>query len=162
MNKVFLLIGGNLGDRKQNLDLAVFNISKTVGKIKKRSAIYESKAWGKTDQPDFLNQVILLESKNNANEILNKILKIETNMGRNREEKWAERLIDIDILFFNDAIIETENLKIPHPLIQERMFALKPMAEIDTNFIHPILNKTISELIENCKDELFVEIYKGN
>jgi len=154
MNKVFLLIGGNIGDRKQHLDTARKYLEQCCGKISKCSSIYETAAWGKTDQADFLNQALELETELNAKDLMKEILKIESKMGRERNEKYNARTIDIDILFFNDEIIDEPGLIIPHPQLQHRRFVLIPLNEIAPKVVHPVLKKNISELLEHCKDNL--------
>jgi len=119
-----------LDNREKNLSSAIELINKQIGTIIKKSSIHKTKAWGKTDQPDFLNMVIKIETKLDPQKLLKQCLSIENELGRIRKEKWGERIIDIDILYFNDLIINDENLKIPHPLIQEREFVLKPLNEI--------------------------------
>lgn len=157
MNNVFLLLGSNLGDRQLLLQTAVTEIAGRVGSVLKESALYETESWGKTGEPDYLNQVIFLKTELSANNVLNKVLEIETDMGRKRYEKWGSRLIDIDILFYNDEIIRQSGLEIPHPELHNRRFTLEPMAEIAPNFIHPLLNKTIAELKKDLTDNLVVK-----
>lgn len=154
---IFLLLGTNLGDRLDNLRIARSEIEVHVGKILVTSSIYHTSAWGKTDQPDFYNQVVRLDSTRNSQEILKEILSIEERMGRKRFEKWGARLIDIDILFVGDAQIDTPSLKVPHPEIANRKFTLVPLADIARDFVHPSLQKKISDLLEECPDHLPVE-----
>jgi len=156
MNKLFLITGGNIGDRKKNLETAAALINRRVGKITKLSKIYETDAWGKRDQPSFYNQVLAIESEFSAREILTAILKIEEEMGRKRTVKNAARIIDIDILFFNDEIVNEQNLVIPHPEIINRRFVLSPLNEIAPQVIHPVFKKTIHQLLLLCKDQLKV------
>ena len=153
---IFLLLGTNLGDKKKNLDLAKIQITKSVGKVTKLSRIYETAAWGKTDQPSFYNQVLKVTSNLKPQELLNKLLDIEANLGRVRLEKWGERLIDIDILYFGSIIITSQRLTIPHPEIHNRRFTLEPLAEIANDFVHPALNKSSEELLLICQDPLAV------
>jgi 2-amino-4-hydroxy-6-hydroxymethyldihydropteridine diphosphokinase len=157
MNKAYLLIGGNMGNRQQNLGRAV-DLLGGPGTVLRRSGLYETAAWGKTDQPSFLNQAILLETSLTARELLQAVLSIEETMGRRREEKYGPRIIDIDILFYDAAIVEEPGLVIPHPEIQNRRFALEPMQEIAAGLKHPLLKKTISELLKACPDQL--EVHK--
>jgi 2-amino-4-hydroxy-6-hydroxymethyldihydropteridine diphosphokinase len=161
MNKVFLLLGGNLGDRPANLERAKHFLSELVGRIINYSSIYETASWGNTDQPDFLNQVLLLETKLTAEQVMEQILFIENKLGRVRKEKNASRVIDIDILFFNEEVIETENLTVPHPQIQNRNFVLHPLNELAPQFMHPSLKKTIHELLLNGNDTLAVNLYRS-
>src|SRR5215211_2630893 len=115
MNKAYLLLGGNIGDRLANLGKAKQFLEKKVGKIVVYSSVYETAPWGNIDQPDFLNQVLLIETELSADQITKQILFIESTLGRVRTEKNASRIIDIDILFFNEEIIETEDVIVPHP-----------------------------------------------
>ena len=156
MNKIYLLTGGNIGDRKKNVETAAALIQKEIGSIVGSSKIYETEAWGITNQASFYNQVLFIESKFSAKEILQKILKIEEEMGRVRTIKNAARLIDIDILFFNDEVIHEPNLNVPHAEMVNRRFVLTPLNELAPNLVHPVLNKSIHYLLANCKDELKV------
>lgn len=158
MNLAYLLIGGNLGDRIENLASARSLVENKVGKIARASSIYETAAWGITEQPNFLNQVLLVETKLSAEKALQRILAIENKMGRIRTQKNASRIIDIDILFFNNEIIKQEDLTIPHPEIQNRKFALVPMNEIAPGMVHPIFKKSIKNLLSTSKDKLEVKL----
>lgn len=158
MNTAYLLLGGNLGNRKQNLQKALLLIEKRAGGCTKKSMIYLTKAWGNELQPDFYNQAVCIETSLKPKELLACLLKIEEALGRQRNgDKWQARTIDIDILFYNDARIDDPELKIPHPFIQERRFVLLPMNEIAENFFHPVLKKNIQQLLNECKDPLEVE-----
>ncbi len=159
MNRAYLLTGGNLGDRNQNLTTAREFISKQCGEIIAASSLYETAAWGNTDQPAFLNQALEIVTSLNARQLIRRLLKVETMMGRVREEKYGPRIIDIDILLFNDEKHNYQLLKLPHPEMQNRRFALLPLAEIAPDIVHPVLNKTITELLKECKDELSVKKY---
>ncbi len=152
----FLLLGGNLGDRKSNLEKAALLIEKKIGIITAKSALYETKPWGKTDQPDFFNQVVVLETEQNPELILKSALTIEQEMGRVRIEKWGARLIDIDLLYVGHQILNSKNLTLPHPGIAERRFVLEPLAELAPDFIHPALKKSHRQLLAECKDSLTV------
>lgn len=153
----YLLLGGNLGDRKKNLELAIQLLNDEAGKVSAISSIYETAAWGIAEQPDFLNQAIRLETSLSALELLDKMLEIEKKLGRIRKEKWGERLIDIDLILFDEEIINIENrLQVPHPHMQNRKFVMKPLAEIAPNAYHPVLKKTISDIFENISDTLQV------
>jgi len=159
MNKAFLLIGANVGNREKNLDTAKKLIEQHCGVIRNSSSIYETAAWGKTDQPSFLNQVLEIETELNAKQLMRSILKLEGLMGRERKEKYGPRIIDIDILLFNDEQYDYSFLKIPHPEIQNRRFALIPLAEIAPDLRHPVLKKSILQLLKVCRDELSVKKY---
>lgn len=146
---VYLLLGSNLGNRKEILDKALELITKKIGIIISQSEDYETKPWGVTNQPDFLNLAIGIHTNLKPLEILKQTQAIENQLGRVRKEKWGARLIDIDIMFYENEIIDEPNLKVPHPLMQERDFALIPLAEIVPNLVHPVLGKTILELLES-------------
>lgn len=159
MNGIYLLLGSNLGNSFETLGLAATQIEKYVGEIVGSSGVYKTKAWGIENQPDFLNRVIEINSELSPGEMLKQINIIESNLGRVRFEKWHERIIDIDILYFGNKIIDTPNLQIPHPENQNRKFVMVPMAELAPDFIHPILGKSQNYLLENCKDPLGVELW---
>lgn len=157
MKKItFLLLGTNLGDRKKNLSIARNAIEVSVGTILKASSIYQTAAWGKTDQPEFLNQALEVQTSLSPEEVLAEILKIEYTMGRRRDQRWAERIIDIDILLFEKEMISSTALKIPHPELAGRRFALAPLAEIAGGVTHPVLQLTIQEVLAQCPDLLEV------
>lgn len=160
MNRVYMQLGSNLGDREGYLKQSHDMLMDEIGVIIKKSSIYESSPWGVENQGAFLNQVVLLETAVKPFNLLDMILNIEKEMGRVRIEKWGERIIDIDILFYNNEIIETNSLCIPHPYISKRRFVLTPLQEIGENYIHPILQKTINELLIECLDEEKVSIYE--
>lgn len=156
MNKAYLLIGGNMGDRKGFLATACAEIGKACGKLLQQSSLYETAAWGKEDQEAFLNQALELETPLDAETLLQNLLVIEEKLGRKRDIRYGPRIIDIDILFFNHIIIESEGLTIPHPQVQNRRFALEPLNEIAPDYIHPVLQKNISQLLAKCPDKLDV------
>jgi 2-amino-4-hydroxy-6-hydroxymethyldihydropteridine diphosphokinase len=157
MNHAYLLIGGNEGDRVKYLQHASDYISGHFGKIIQQSSVYETAAWGKTDQPNFLNQVLLISTALDAPSLMQQILLAEKKMGRSRNEKYSPRIIDIDILFFNEEIINQSQLVIPHPEIQNRKFVLVPMNQIAPDLIHPVLHKSINTLLKECTDKLDVK-----
>jgi 2-amino-4-hydroxy-6-hydroxymethyldihydropteridine diphosphokinase len=154
MNKAYLLIGGNMGDRLANLEMAKLAIYQEIGPILLSSSMYETAAWGKEDQPAFLNQALLIETNLIAHDLMMALLAIEKKMGRIRQEHLGPRTIDLDIIFFNEQIIDSANLTIPHPQMQKRNFVLSPLKEIAPNFIHPILKKSITQLLTDCEDPL--------
>ena len=161
MNDIYLLTGGNLGDRLQNLTAAQKLIERNAGLVVKVSGIYETAAWGFTEQASFLNQVLCIHSNLDPTKLLHCLLQIELELGRIRVEKMGPRLIDIDILFYDDQVISTAELVVPHPRIQERRFVLTPLNEIAPDFTHPVLQKTVKQLLDNCSDELEVIKYMG-
>jgi 2-amino-4-hydroxy-6-hydroxymethyldihydropteridine diphosphokinase len=159
MNRAFLSTGGNMGEREKNLATARELLDRYCGTIIKTSSIYETDAWGKKDQPAFLNQALELYTALNARQLMRRILKVEKLMGRIRNEKYGPRVIDIDILLFNDEKHNYHFLKLPHPHIQIRKFVLVPLTEIAAEIIHPVFKKPVSELLEACPDELEVKKY---
>ena len=159
-SNIYILLGSNLGDREQHLSKAREKIQKAGCAITRTSSIYQTSPWGKTNQPDFLNQVICITTKFNALELLGILLQIETALGRIRSEKWGERTIDIDILFYDNQVIAREDLTIPRPGISSRRFTLVPLCEIAAEFIHPVLQENLKTLLEKCPDLSLVEKFK--
>ena len=157
MNKLYLLFGSNLGNSKAQLTKARQHIEKLIGPVTRQSSLYTTAAWGNTKQPDFLNQVISVETKLTAAQTMQTILNIEKKMGRLRTVKNAPRIIDIDILFFNKEIIDLKYLIIPHPQIQNRRFVLVPLNQLSPNLKHPVLKKTVHQLLTHCPDNLNVK-----
>jgi len=157
MNKAYLLMGGNIGNREKNLARAITLLNENCGTVVAHSSIYETAAWGNTDQQDFLNQAILLETQLSAEHLMSSLLQVEEIMGRKRNEKFGPRTIDLDILLFNDEVHHTAHIKIPHPELHNRRFALAPLAEIAENRVHPVLKKTIAELLIETTDKLPVK-----
>ena len=159
MNTTYLILGGNKGNKLQNLEKALQLIAEKVGVIVKKSDIFATEAWGNTDQPDFLNQVLCVQTYMLAVDLLKKVISIEQMFGRVRnQEKWMERTMDIDILFYNDEIINTSDLTIPHPLLQERKFVLVPMVQLAPMLVHPVFKKNIKTLLSECQDKLEVAL----
>jgi 2-amino-4-hydroxy-6-hydroxymethyldihydropteridine diphosphokinase len=157
MNRnIYLLLGTNLGDRALNLDLARKEIT-VFSQIMATSSIFKTEAWGKTDQPAFYNQVLEIATDLSPQDLLKKILATESAIGRIRDEKWGPRLIDIDILFYQNEVIEQVDLIIPHVGIPYRRFTLLPLQEIAPLLVHPVIKKNISTLLEECTDTLAVE-----
>jgi 2-amino-4-hydroxy-6-hydroxymethyldihydropteridine diphosphokinase len=157
MSLAYLLLGSNLGNKEENIRLAVKHLKK-FGKVKKHSAIYETEPWGFFDERNFFNMALSLETSLKPFELLSEILKIELSIGRKRQTKqWVAREIDIDILFFDNLIINEEYLTIPHPRLINRRFALVPLKEIAARFIHPVYGKNIAELLKECPDDSDVE-----
>ncbi|MCA5004475.1 2-amino-4-hydroxy-6-hydroxymethyldihydropteridine diphosphokinase [Sphingobacterium bovistauri] len=156
MNDIYILLGANLGNPRLQLQKAKELLSEKIGTLLKASSLYQSEAWGVEDQPLFLNQVLLFQTTYSPHQSLTICQEIENELGRVRKEKWGARMIDIDILYYNDAIIESTALTIPHPYIQDRKFTLQPLCEIANNYKHPKLNVSNEELLLNCIDNLNV------
>jgi len=160
MKIVYLGIGTNLGNREENLKQAVAKIEEYVGPVLKSSSIYQTAPWGFQSEDEFLNMVVKVETTLTPSGLLGRLLMIESLLGRVRGEKrYSSRLIDIDILLYENLIVEELSLKIPHPLLQDRKFVLVPLCEIAGELIHPVLNKSISELLEICGDKSEVRKY---
>ncbi len=157
MNQAYLLIGGNMGNRPDNLVNAKKLLEEECGSIKKESSIYETAAWGINDQPAFLNQALLLQTNFSVTELMTCILNVEKQLGRIRKEKFGPRLIDIDIIFFNHEIYSDSLVTVPHPEMHKRRFVLTPLTEIAEQVIHPILQKSCFDLLCDCEDELIVK-----
>jgi len=151
---VLLSIGSNLGNKKKNLQKAIFQISDYIGKISALSSIYSSPSWG-FDSDDFLNACIKLETDFVPHEVLERLMYIEKEMGRERtlDQGYKSRSIDLDIIYYNHEIINSEDLTIPHPRMQERRFVLRPLADIAPQFYHPVLNKDTRNLLQECRDK---------
>lgn len=158
MNTAFLLTGGNLDNRFLNLQRACKLIQQNCGVISAQSSVYQTAAWGFTEQPDFYNQALQLQTTFSPEELMQTLLSVEEKMGRKRNIKLGPRIIDVDILLMNDFIINSLLITVPHPRLAERRFALTPLAEIAANIIHPVLHKSIKELLAECKDNL--PVYK--
>jgi 2-amino-4-hydroxy-6-hydroxymethyldihydropteridine diphosphokinase len=157
---IYLSLGSNLGDRLANLRNAITNLSPRVSPIM-QSPVYETRPWGYSDQPDFLNQVIKANTSLDPLELLEFFKDTEVMMGRKETFRFGPRLIDLDILFYDDLILETPTLTLPHPRISERAFILIPLADIAPELYHPVLNKTIQQLITGM-DTSSVELYQSS
>ncbi|HEY8396300.1 MAG TPA: 2-amino-4-hydroxy-6-hydroxymethyldihydropteridine diphosphokinase [Flavihumibacter sp.] len=154
MHIAYLLLGGNLGNREIQLRQAKMELERRTGRITGQSSLYETAAWGNRDQPSFLNQAVELETELPATELMSRILEIEKDLGRKRQGLYGPRTIDIDILLYDDEIHVTDHLRVPHPRLPERRFALEPLAELIPSYLHPVLKKTISGLLNDCADPL--------
>jgi 2-amino-4-hydroxy-6-hydroxymethyldihydropteridine diphosphokinase len=161
MDDVYLLLGSNLGERERWLEQAREQISDQVGEIVKCSGLYETASWGIASQPDYINQVLLVKTELAPRMVLERALEIEKALGRRREEKWGSRIIDIDILFYGDKVIQEDGLTIPHPHLQQRRFVLVPLKEIAPELKHPVFKKTITSLYSDLTDTLSVRQIKS-
>lgn len=150
---LYLLLGANLGDRVQTLRRATNFIAERVGKVVRQSGLYETAPWGVADQPVFLNQVLAVQTKLKPETVLAQTQAIEQDLGRVREEKWGARIIDIDMLYYDDLVWQSEALTIPHPYLHQRRFTLVPLAEIAPAFVHPVFGKTTVALLAECEDK---------
>jgi 2-amino-4-hydroxy-6-hydroxymethyldihydropteridine diphosphokinase len=144
--RVYLGLGGNLGDRQLNLRQAAAALPESV-RIARASRVYETAPWGYTDQPNFLNQVLEVETSLSPLELLGELKKIEAGLGRQQTFRYGPRLIDIDILFYGSRVLDAPGLQIPHPRLAERAFVLAPLAELAPNLVHPTLRKSVADLL---------------
>lgn len=157
MHTAYLLIGGNMGNRAAYLEQAIQNIRTRCGDIALSSAIYETAAWGFADQPSFYNQALAVRTGFEPEVLMTELLRIEESMGRKRVQKMGPRVIDLDILLIDSLIVSTGLLTLPHPALPIRRFALLPLAEIAPALLHPVLHKTIAQLLSECTDNLDVQ-----
>lgn len=153
MIKTYLLLGSNMGNREDFLSKALTEINASIGKITKKSKIYQTEPWGEKEQEDFLNIAVEVETKLKPKKILEKIHEIEKLLDREETYKWGPREIDIDILFYGEEMISEMDLTIPHPFIHERKFTLIPLAEIAPELYHPIMGANIMDLLLECEDQ---------
>ena len=152
--QIYLCIGGNLGEREANLEEALTFIDINFGDVLAVSSIYESEPWGMSDVPNFLNQVVLIQSELSNDQLLSEIAELEEFFGRERSsEGYVSREMDIDVLFIGDEIVDTEAFKVPHPRMAERRFVLEPLAEIAPDLVHPQLKQTVTEILKACADK---------
>jgi len=157
VKRLYLLLGGDDGDVMSSFFRAEESIAVNIGKIIRRSSLYQTEPWGFVSDKYFFNQAIEVETSLSAHDILSTILQIESNLGRSRNsEQYSSRTLDIDILFLDDIILETPKLTIPHPRLQLRKFALIPLNEIAPTFTHPVFRKTVAQLLNECSDTLIV------
>lgn len=162
MARAFLITGSNQGDREKMLEQAHAIIHSEIGSVIKRSSIYETVPWGFDDPTEFLNQVLEIETALDSETLLQRLLALEKKLGRTRKgTKYCSRSIDIDLLFYDDSIIHTETLIIPHPRLAERKFVLLPLCELVPSLRHPVLNSTVEQLLSQCKDTSDVRVFRS-
>lgn len=162
MNEIAILLGSNLNNRLQIISTAIEQINLKIGEISKKSSVYETPAWGYASKNDFLNQVLIVKSSKSVHAILTICLAIETELGRNRNQTsgYSDRTIDIDILLFNQEIVTTTDLTIPHPRMHKRIFCLQPLNEIAPDWKVPMHNKTVNHLLNECTDSSLISKYE--
>ncbi len=158
MPVTYLILGSNMGDRNKNMETALKLLQQDAGIITRQSSLYETEPWGFESNTSFLNQVIQMKTQLGPEMLIKKVLEIEKQTGRTRNAKnsYESREIDIDILFYENIIIQTDSLVIPHPRMQQRMFVMVPLAELIPDFIHPVLHTSIRELKDACTDTSWV------
>jgi 2-amino-4-hydroxy-6-hydroxymethyldihydropteridine diphosphokinase len=153
MHRIFLSLGSNLGDRRENLRKACTMLQRQTGRVFTASSLYETEPWGFVHENYFYNQVLGINSRHDVLVLLASIREIEKSLGRSEKtERYAARIIDIDILFYDSMIMNTKDLQLPHPLIQQRRFVLVPLVEIAPLYIHPVLKMPLREVLEECSD----------
>ena len=150
------MFGSNLGDRALHIQRAMRSVQEETGKAEKVSSLYETEPWGVSDQPDYLNAAMIIRTGYSPQILLSLLKRIETEEGRTDQKKYASRTLDIDILFYDDLVLNSKGLTIPHPKLHLRKFALVPLNEIDEKFMHPVLKKSIAKLLNECRDPLDV------
>lgn len=158
-HQAYLLTGSNLGNRNRYLQEAGAAINVKTGRIVQASSVYETAAWGKEDQPAFLNQVLQIETHLAPDALMEALLEIEQQLGRTRSTPMAARTIDIDVLLYNNLSYQSARITLPHPALHLRRFVLTPLAEIAPAIVHPVLNKQIRTLLQECTDPLRVTLY---
>jgi 2-amino-4-hydroxy-6-hydroxymethyldihydropteridine diphosphokinase len=156
MKGIYLLLGSNEGDRLRYLQHAAGLVGGRVGRVLRWSSVYRTEAWGVRDQADFMNSVLEVDSTLTPEDLLMELLEIERDLGRKRRNRWAERVIDIDILYYGDLVVQSGRLTVPHPEIQNRMFTLVPMCEVAPDLVHPVLKLDQKTLLQYCADPLGV------
>lgn len=152
IQNIFLLLGSNVGDRHAHLTRARILVDQKAGPVLFHSEVYETAPWGMKDQGKFLNQALQIETDLSPMDLLQMLKSIEKEVGRTETERWGPRIIDIDILFYGDQVVNHPDLKVPHPFLEERRFALLPLAELNPDFVHPISHLTVQQMLDACPE----------
>lgn len=160
MKKIYLGLGSNLGDRGANVQSALEQLERWGVKVVRSSSLYETEPFGNTDQDWFLNMVAQCETEKSPEDVLFAIAAIEKALKRERKEKWGPRTIDIDILMYGEQVVDKKGLKVPHPGMAERKFVLLPFSEVDGDVVHPVLKKSVRQLLNECTDQSIVNAHK--
>ena len=160
MSGIYLLLGSNLGDRMVMLEKAQTLVEQQLGPVKAQSSLYETAAWGIENQAAFLNQVLEIETPLSPQDLLQAALTVEQQLGRVRAQKWGPRSLDLDILYYGEQVMESPELTLPHPQLHLRRFTLVPLCEIAPLWVHPVLKKNNLQLLQECPDQLQVNIFE--
>lgn len=161
MQTIYLLTGTNMGNRLKMLEDMAYHIGKLIGTVQDRSKIYETEPWGFSSDIWFLNQVLKVKTELKPEQVLNKILQIEMNLGRvrNGDPGYSSRLADMDILFYGNDIIQSDSLQVPHKHLHERKFVLVPLNDVAPEYIHPVFGLSVCEILKSCGDVSEVRLY---
>ncbi len=162
MGRAYILIGGNLGDRERYQSEALAHIEREAGSVRTRSSLYQSAHWGFEHEKDFLNRVVGIDTELSPKQLLERLLRIEDRFGRKRkgERGYKGRILDLDILYFEDLILDETDLKLPHPRIPERRFTLLPLNEIVPELMDPLRGRSVRSMLEACPDPLEVKVFQ--
>jgi len=160
IDRIFISLGSNVDHRRKYLAAARFQMANRGLRLVQKSQIYQTQAWGMTDQSPFLNQIVEITTELSPFELLQLLKSIEVSMGRKPREKWTKREIDLDIIYYGHQIVKSLELQIPHPYLYQRKFVLVPLCEIAPDFSDPQVGKTVKELASENTDQSHIELYK--